>query len=234
MRINKFLSNSGLASRRKSEEYVTAGKVKVNGTVVTNLATDISETDVVEVDGKKLVLTEEKVYYMVNKPVGYVTTTSDPQERRTVMKLLPKRIGRVYPVGRLDFNTSGLLLFTNDGEFANKTMHPSKEIVKKYEVRLTRELNRPEINKIEKGVEIDGRKTYPSKIQRIPNTGNEKASVIIEIHEGRNHEVRKIFEAVGNKVCGLRRIQIGNLKLADLPPGKCRKLSEKELNLIFR
>lgn len=234
MRINKFLATSGLSSRRKVEDYVTSGKVKVNGKIVTNLATDISENDIVEVDGRKMYLPEEKIYYMVNKPIGYVTTTDDPFRRSTVMKLLPRGVGRLYPVGRLDFNTSGLLLFTNDGEFANEIMHPSREISKKYEVRLTRELGQTEINMIERGIDIDDRKTAPSRIQRIPNIGNEKSSVIIEIHEGRNREVRKVFEAVGNKVGALKRIQIGSLKLGDLPVGECRKLSGEDLKLIFK
>ncbi len=233
MRINKFLATCGLSSRRKAEEYITLGKVKVNGKVVKELATDILEQDKVEVDGKVLSLPDEKVYYMLNKPIGYVTTTTDPFKRQTVMDLLPKGIGRVYPIGRLDFNTTGLLLFTNDGEFANQIMHPSKEITKKYEVRLVKELLRSDISKIEAGIEIDGRKTAPSKIQRIKNEGSEKASVIIKIHEGRNREVRKMFEAVGNKVSALRRIQIGSLELGDLPIGKCRKLSKNELKLIF-
>ena len=234
MRINKYLATCGLCSRRKAEEYIVTGKVKINGQVVTNLATDVSESDKVEVGGIKESLPNEKLYYMVNKPIGYVTTTNDPFKRVTVMKLLPKGLGRLYPVGRLDFNTSGLLLFTNDGEFANKIMHPSKEITKKYEVRLTKDLPGKQIKKIESGVVIDDRKTSKSKIQRIKNTGTEKASVIIEIHEGRNREVRKMFEAVGNKVCGLRRIQIGSLELGNLESGKARKLKEEDLKLIFR
>jgi len=234
MRINKYLATCGLCSRRKAEEYITAGKVKINGQVVTNLATDISEFDKVEVGGRKENLPDEKLYYMVNKPVGYVTTTNDPFKRVTVMKLLPRGLGRLYPVGRLDFNTSGLLLFTNDGEFANKIMHPSKEIIKKYEVRLTKDLTAEQIKKIEGGIVIDDRKTSKSKIQCIKNIGIEKASVIIEIHEGRNREVRKMFEAVGNKVCALRRIQIGKLELGGLESGKSRKLKEEDLKLIFK
>ena len=234
MRINKFLATSGLASRRKVEEYVLAGRVSVNGQVVKELGTDVSEKDVVTVDGKKVYLPTTKLYFVVNKPVGYVTTAHDPFERKTVMDLIPNSFGRVFPIGRLDFNTTGMLLFTNDGNFANSIMHPSKEITKKYEATLAKELKREDIAKIEAGIEIDGRKTAPSKVQKLKPLGEERARAIITIHEGRNREVRKLFEAVGNRVVTLKRIQIGKLELGDLPVGKYRKLTKEDIKLIFQ
>lgn len=234
MRINKFLATSGLASRRKAEEYILSGRVTVNGSVVKELGTDISDKDIVMVDGKKVGLPDKKLYFMVNKPVGYVTTAHDPFQRKTVMDLIPKTFGRVFPIGRLDFNTTGMLLFTNDGDFANSIMHPSGEISKKYEATLAKELKREDIVRIESGIEIDGRKTSPSKVQKLKPLGEERARAIITIHEGRNREVRKLFEAVGNRVVTLKRIQIGQLELGDLPVGKYRKLAKEDLKLIFK
>ncbi len=232
MRINQYLASCGITSRRKAEELVLNGRVKINGLVNTSLSTVVNTGDLVELDGKKVSLEEKKVYIMLNKPKGYLTSVSDDRGRPTVMKLLKGISERVYPVGRLDYNTEGLLLLTNDGEFANKVMHPSKHVSKTYSVTLKTKPKSEHLNELRKGVVIDNVKTQPCIITR-PKNINGLYNLEITIFEGRNREIRKMFETVGYKVYALKRISIGKLILGDLPLKSYKLLDENQLKLVF-
>ncbi|OGE88979.1 MAG: hypothetical protein A3J07_04745 [Candidatus Doudnabacteria bacterium RIFCSPLOWO2_02_FULL_49_13] len=224
-RLQKYISQAGIASRRHAEELILAGKVKVNGRVVKILGTKVdSAKDKVEVDGKKI--GQQKLIYLVlNKPKRYMTTRNDPRARRTVFDLLPAELKNVvWPVGRLDFDTEGLLVFTNDGELTQAMTHPSMEHEKEYEVILDKELSRGRIEKIETGMMIDGKMTAPAKIKTAGTT------VHIVIHEGMNRQVRKMFGELGFSVRNLKRIRIGKLKLGnDLPVGKFIFLDKSQI-----
>ena len=224
-RLQKYISQAGIASRRHAEELILAGKVKVNGRVVKILGTKVdSAKDKVEVDGKKI--GQQKLIYLVlNKPKRYMTTRNDQRARRTVFDLLPAELKNVvWPVGRLDFDTEGLLVFTNDGELTQAMTHPSMEHEKEYEVILDKELSRGRIEKIETGMMIDGKMTAPAKIKTAGTT------VHIVIHEGMNRQVRKMFGELGFSVRNLKRIRIGKLKLGnDLPVGKFIFLDKSQI-----
>jgi len=224
-RLQKYISQAGIASRRHAEELILAGKVKVNGRVVKILGTKVdSAKDKVEVDGKKI--GQQKLIYLVlNKPKRYMTTRNDPRARRTVFDLLPAELKNVvWPVGRLDFDTEGLLVFTKDGELTQAMTHPSMEHEKEYEVILDKELSRGRIEKIETGMMIDGKMTAPAKIKTAGTT------VHIVIHEGMNRQVRKMFGELGFSVRNLKRIRIGKLKLGnDLPVGKFIFLDKSQI-----
>lgn len=233
MRLQKYLALAGIASRRAAEQIILDGRVTVNGKKITELGTKVQEGDEVCVDGAPVQPESKKMYIMLNKPVGYVTTVSDDQGRPTVMDLLGDVNARVYPVGRLDFNTEGLLLLSNDGDFTYKVTHPKHKLDKTYEVLVTGKAKANAIKTLENGVYIDGRKTAPAKVD-VSEAGKGSAVLTITIHEGRNRQVRKMCQAVGFKVLGLRRIFEGGLTLGNLPLGKWRHLSPAEINLIIK
>lgn len=233
MRLQKYLAVAGVASRRAAEQIITEGRVCVNGQKITELGTKVTEGDEVCVDGVQVKPESKKMYIMLNKPVGYVTTVSDDQGRPTVMDLLGDVNARVYPVGRLDFNTEGLLLLSNDGDFTYKVTHPKHKLDKTYEVWVTGKAKVNAIRLLESGVVIDGRKTAPAKVD-VAEASKGSAVLTITIHEGRNRQVRKMCQSVGFKVLGLRRIYEGGLTLGNLPMGKWRHLSPAEISLILK
>lgn len=231
MRLQKYLARCGVASRRHAEELIRQGRVKVNGVTVTEMGTIISPGDLVELDGKPVVPEEKPVYIMLNKPAGYVTTVSDPQGRRTVMDLVRGVKERVYPVGRLDYDTEGLLILTNDGDFAYRSTHPSHQVNKTYIAEVEGTPSHEAIKKLRNGVMLDGRLTAPAKVEVLKQ--NKRSAVLrITIHEGRNRQVRRMCEAVGHPVRSLRRIAIGGLKLGNLAPGQWRYLTASDLKKI--
>ena len=231
MRLNKFLSNSGICSRREADELILAGAVKVNGVVVTELGTKILPTDKVQYGDEK-VRREKLVYVLLNKPKGYITTTDDPYDRNTVMSLVADAgKERIYPVGRLDRNTSGLLLFTNDGELATKLMHPSHKVRKVYHVELDKALTKADMFKIAEGIELEDGLASVDEIS-YDQDGASKKEVGVELHSGRNRIVRRIFEALGYEVVKLDRMVFAGLTKKDLPRGRWRFLTEKEVNFL--
>jgi 23S rRNA pseudouridine2605 synthase len=229
-RLQKYLANNGIAARRKCEEYILEGRVKVNGNIVTELGTKIDpDKDTIEFDNKKVEKVEEHVYILLNKPIGYVTTTKDQFNRPTVLDLVKVK-EKILPVGRLDMYTSGALLLTNDSEFINKITHPSNEINKTYTVTVKGIVTNEDIEKLKNGVKIDD--YISGKAQaKILKTDEEKqiSRVQITIHEGKNREVRKMCEAIGKKVLALHRRKIGNLDVKKLEIGSWRYLSKKEV-----
>ena len=232
MRINKYLASAGLGSRRKVEELVVSGKIKVNSVIITNLATEIGVNDIVEYEGKRIMPASNRVYIMLNKPKCYITSLSDEKDRRIVTDLLKGCNEKVFPVGRLDYNTQGLLLLTNDGDWANSIIHPSSHINKTYEVHTKYVLKDKQLNQIRNGIMIDGRRTLPAKIVYV-GTAEDRNVYHLTIFEGRNREIRKMFEILGLKIYALKRISIGFLELADLQEGKYRYLSKSEINKVF-
>ncbi len=231
-RIQKIIAESGYCSRRKAEALITAGKVKVNGRPV-KLGDKAGARDLITVDGERIYIPKKRknYYIMMNKPRGYVTTMSDELGRRCVTELLDGIEERVYPVGRLDRNSEGLLLFTNDGSFANSIMHPSKEISKTYRVTVRPDINDEQLVQLSEGVVIDGRKTLPATVVvKVKEPG--RVVLLMTIKEGRNRQIRKMCEAVGLEVARLRRISIGPLKLGMLKPGTYRELTAEELRAL--
>lgn len=232
MRINKYLASAGLGSRRKCEEFVLQKRVKVNGKVIDNLAFDIAENDKVMIDDKLVSVPRSFTYLMMHKPKGYLTTVSDDRERKTVMELLPEEFKHLMPVGRLDYNSEGLLLFTNDGEMAQKLMRPKNEIVKTYLVKVEGEVSSFDVSEIEKGVTlIDGTKFKECKVN-IKEIKERKTKLEIQITEGKNREIRKIFDKFGYNVIFLKRISIGEIKLGGLTRGTCRLLRPAEIRYL--
>ncbi len=234
LRLQKYLAQCGVASRRKAEEIIKQGRVSVDGTIVTTLGTKIlPDSHNVRVDGKRITLTEKKIYLLLNKPKGYVTTLSDPQGRPIVTSLLKKDVTqRVFPVGRLDLNTEGALILTNDGELAQTVQHPSHEVTKTYEALVKGRPREFDVNKLTKGIVLDGKKTFPARISLLKKM-EQSTLVKIVIHEGRKRQVRKMFQAIGNPVINLKRIAYGKLFLGKLPTGKYRSLSRTDLKNIF-
>lgn len=232
MRINKYIASAGVTSRRKADELIEAGKVKVNGKVLENPGYQVADSDLVEVDGVAIKPASKLVYYLLNKPCGFVTSTADKEGRRVVTELVPDEI-RVFPVGRLDYNTSGLLILTNDGELANKLMHPSGEFDKTYLVRCTGIVTRAEASRLAKGVDIGGFVTSPAEVKLIRHDKNSTVAEIT-IHEGKNRQVRRMFEALGHEVTELQRIRLGNLTIGKLALGQCRKLGPAEIEYLKR
>ena len=233
MRINKYIAHAGVASRRKAEELIKQGLVTLNGQVVTELATTVKSGDRVEVEGQPI-YNEEKVYYLLNKPRGVISSVRDDKGRQTVVDLLPKVKERIYPVGRLDWDTSGLLILTNDGDFTDKMLHPRHEIDKVYVARVKGLASKDNLRPLTKGIVIDGKKTQPAHY-RIVKTDREKNRSVVEltIHEGRNHQVKKMFEAVGLMVDKLSRTRFGTLDLSGLNPGEARRLNKKEISQLY-
>ena len=233
IRVQKYLADSGIASRRKCEEYILEGRVKVNGKVITQLGMKIDlDVDKVEFDNKLVKEQNHKEYILLNKPIGYVTTVKDQFGRPTVMELIKSKY-RVVPVGRLDMYTSGVLILTNDGDFINKITHPKHEIEKTYNVTIRGEINNSEIDMLKNGVDIDGYITKPAKV-RILKVESEKniTRIEIKIHEGKNRQVRKMLKSIGKNVIALHRAAIGTIKVNDLKIGQYRNLTEKEIKNI--
>lgn len=225
-RLQKILSRAGVASRRKSEELIAAGRVSVNGTVATVGMSADAETDVITVDGKKLQL-EKKRYIMLNKPKGYVTTLEDRHAAKKVVDLI-KIKERVYPVGRLDADTEGLLLLTNDGDFADKIAHPRNETKKEYEATLEKPLSEAAALRLKQGVAIEGRKVTVI----ITNISSDRRTISLEIHEGRHKIVKRLFKQTGNYVLHLKRVRVGNVRLGNLKIGQWRDLTEQEVKSL--
>ena len=231
MRLQKYLASCGVASRRKCEELILNGKIEVNGSAVFELGTKVNpDKDEVKYNGKVVKLEDEKIYILLNKPIGYVTTAKEQFGRDMVLDLV-KVNKRIVPVGRLDMYTSGALILTNDGDFVNKLTHPSHEIDKTYNVTLKGIVSKEEIEKLQNGVEIDdGYVTKPAKVKILKIDEEKKISRIqITIHEGKNRQVRKMCEAVGKRVLALHRCKIGTLDVKDLKLGEWRYLSKKEV-----
>lgn len=234
-RLQKFLANSGIAARRKCEEYILDGRVKVNGEVITQLGVKVKpDKDIIEFDGKVVNKTEKKVYILLNKPIEYVTTAKDQFDRPTVLDLV-KVEEKVLPVGRLDMYTSGALILTNDGDFMYKVTHPKYEIEKTYTVTIKGIITQDDVKKLTEGVKIDDYISGKAKV-KILKTNEEKnfSRVQITIHEGKNREVRKMCEAIGKKVLALHRRKIGNLDVKNLELGKWRYLSKKEVEELLK
>lgn len=229
IRLQRYLAQSGVASRRHAETLITSGHVKVNGKRVTELGTKVRVgKDAVEVDGKR-VSPEQHLYLILNKPKGYVTTVSDPQGRKTVMELLPRDLpSKVVPVGRLDFYTEGVLLFTNDGDLAAGLMHPRGHVEKTYHAKVRGSVTDIQLEKLRGGVRIDRRKTAPAKIDRLKFTGTH-TWLLITIAEGRTRQVHKMCEAVGLQVLKLARVAFGGITYFGLKVGQCRRLDPSEI-----
>lgn len=234
MRINKYIASCGIASRRKAEELIIENRVKVNGKIINELSFQINEAeDKVEVDGKTIGLEEELVYIMLNKPEGYVTTVKDQFDRKSVIDLVKGVGARVYPIGRLDYETSGLLLLTNDGDLTYKLTHPKHEVDKTYVATVKGIPNESEINNFEKGLYIEDYKTAPAKIKIVKKNIEKNYAVCeIKIHEGRNRQVRKMCRAINHPVMNLRRKAMGKIVLKDVEIGQYRYLTNDEVNYL--
>lgn len=232
MRINQYIASAGITSRRKADELIEKGRVKVNGAILNSPGYHVEEGDVVEVDGVRITPAERKVYYLLNKPAGYVTSTADKEGRPLVTELVPDEV-RVFPVGRLDLNTTGLLILTNDGELSNRLMHPSHEFSKRYLVRVQGIVTRAEAARLEKGIDIGGFVTSPADVHLLKHDRNSTLAEIV-IHEGKNRQVRRMFKAIGHPVLELCRTGLGNLEIGRLAVGQCRKLSPAEVKQLKR
>lgn len=227
MRINKFLSENGVASRRAADKMIEDGRVEINGRTAT-LGENVEYTDVVKVDGNTVGHDTKLVYYVMNKPKGYVCTVKDDKGRKTVMDLLPAGAGKVVPVGRLDYDTEGLLILTNDGALTYRLTNPKSEIPKTYAAKIEGGVTEAQLNRIRPGIEIDGRMTKKCKI-KIVETNKDYTKIHITLTEGRNREIRKMFEAIGKNVEFLKRIKIGEFELHGLDRGQVRKLTQEEI-----
>lgn len=226
IRLNKYIAHCGFTSRRKADDYIAAGKVKVNGRVVTEMGVKVQRTDKVEVEGQTLSL-EKFVYILLNKPKDTITTTDDPRDRDTVMDKIEDATGkRVYPVGRLDRHTMGLLILTNDGDLANRLMHPSYEVRKTYEVETERRLKDDELQKLAQGIELEDGPAQAHNLTRTPD------GFVLSIFEGRNRLVRRMVEYFGTEVTKLKRIEYAGLTLKNVKMGRWRYLREGEINAL--
>ena len=227
MRLQKYMAMCGVAARRKCEEIIASGRVSVNGQIVTEMGTQVEEGDVVLLDGQAITPEEEKRYILYHKPAGEVTTVSDEKGRETVMDRFRDFPVRLYPVGRLDYDSEGLLLLTNDGELAQRLTHPSCEVDKVYLARVTGNPGNEAIERLRRGVYMEGdeRRTYPAGVRVVRDTAL-YSYILVTIHEGRNRQVRRMFDAVGHKVLLLRRVRFGPLELGDLRRGQWRELTD--------
>lgn len=232
-RLQKIIANAGITSRRKAEELITQGRVIVNDEIVTKLGTKADlEKDTIKINGRKLVAVGgPRVYLMLNKPRGCISSTSDPEGRRTVMSLLGRYRTKVYPVGRLDYASEGLLLFTNDGDFANHVLSAKSEIPKTYRVKIKGNPTLEEIEKFRRGIPLDGHPTAPARIQRIRSGENPWFEVVLT--EGRNQQIRNMFRHLGYLVEKIKRVKVGTLSLGALPAGKHRLLTEREVERLL-
>lgn len=231
-RLQKVIAQSGVTSRRKAEELIVEGKVKVNGKIITELGTKVSSSDEILVNNE-LISYEQKEYYILNKPRGVLSTTSDDKNRKTVVDMIPTT-ARIYPVGRLDYDTTGLILLTNDGEFANILMHPRSEIDKVYVAKLKGIIKGEQINKLKEGVLIDDALVKASRVKlkkQDPKTNTCMVQLII--HEGKNHQVKRMFDSVGYEVLKLKREKVAFFDLKGLQSGEYRKLTAKEVSKVY-
>ena len=233
IRLQKILAQAGVCSRRKAGQYISEGRVIVDGKIITEkgLKFDPAHNKIL-FNSKPLSPPEKKIYILLNKPKGYVTTLDDPQNRPIVTSLLTDVSYRIYPVGRLDFDTEGALLLTNDGALTQNILHPSKEINKTYRAVVSGNPGKSQLKLLAMGIELEGKKTAPAKLKIISAAGK-TTKVEITIHEGRKRQVRKMFSAIGHRVLSLKRIAYGKLKLGSLPLGKYRFLTKKDIKLIF-
>lgn len=227
MRINKYLASTGLASRRKSEEFVKQGRITINGKVVTDLAFDVSNKDKVCIDGNEITVKDYK-YVLMHKPKGYVTSMSDPKGRKTVADLVPAEFKGVKPVGRLDYDTEGLLILTTDGDLANRLTAPNAEIEKTYKVKIEGKVTESQLAVMRAGVVIDGIRLKKCRI-KVTETLDKFTKLEVKITEGKNRQIRKMFDAVGINVVFLKRVAIEEFKLGGLTRGTCRELKPNEV-----
>lgn len=230
-RLQKVIANSGFTSRRKAEELILQGKVKVNGSVIRELGTKVIASDIIDVEGNILERNEKKVYYLLNKPRGVISAVSDDKKRPTVVSFIDTNL-RIYPIGRLDYDTTGLILLTNDGNLANFLMHPKNEVEKMYVAKIEGNLTPSEFYCLKKGVFIEGRKVVPSYL-KIRKTTEENQIIEIGIVEGRNHIVKKIFEELKHPVSKLKRESYAFLTLGNLKSGEYRELTVKEVKRLY-
>ena len=231
MRLNKYIADAGICSRRKADELIENGNVKVNGATMKEMGYQVEEGDVVQVNGKTIETVGKKVYVAVNKPLGYITSMDDDKDRATVAELVADIPERLFPVGRLDYNTTGLLIMTNDGQLTYTLTHPKHEVYKTYIAKVAGVLSDTRLAKLRKGVDIGGFITSPAKVKVIKQMPRH-AIVEISIREGKNRQVRKMFAAVGNKVMELQRTSIGDIKLGRLMEGHYRKLNREEIEYL--
>lgn len=234
MRINKYIASCGVASRRKAEELILNKKVKVNGNIIEELSFQVDENrDIVEVDNVKISMQEDLVYILLNKPEGYITTVKDQFDRPSVIDLLSNVEERVFPVGRLDYETSGLLLLTNDGDLTYKLTHPKHEIDKTYIAMVKGKPSEEEIKNFKTGLEIEDYTTAPAKLEVLYYDRNKDISKLeIKIHEGKNRQVRKMCKAINHPVLRLKRVAMGKITLNDCKPGEYRNLTKEEVNYL--
>ena len=228
MRLHKYLASCGVASRRAAEKLIAEGRVRVNDIAITHMGFNVEAGDTVTLDGQIVIPEAEKHYLMYHKPAGEVTTVTDPEGRPTVLDKFRDYPVRLFPVGRLDYDSEGLILLTNDGELAEHMLHPSREVEKVYLARVSNQVSLESARRMERGVMVDGRPTSPAKA-RILSVKPLYTDMMITIHEGRNRQVRKMVEAIGHEVVQLRRVRFGPLKLNDLPRGMWRTLSSEEI-----
>lgn len=233
VRLQKFLAACGVASRRDSERLIQEGRIKVNGRVVSMPGTSVIPLrDTVRVDGRRVRQETRRVYYLLHKPRGYITTSSDPEGRPTVLDLLPRVRERIYPVGRLDWNSEGLLILTNDGDLAHHLTHPSGHIPKVYRVKVKGVVGEPALVSIRRGIVLDRRRTRPVRVKRVASRTN--SWIEITLHEGRRNQIRRMFQRIGHPVQKLRRVAIGPISDRGLAPGRSRELTEDEIRLLKR
>lgn len=231
MRLQKYMAECGVASRRRAEEMIAAGQVQVNGVTVTEMGTQVEDGDEVRVDGKIIRPETEKKYVLYHKPAGEVTTVSDPEGRACVLDHFRDYPVRLYPVGRLDYDSEGLLLLTNDGVLTERLLHPSHQVDKTYLARVSGEVTMEEVRRLRQGVLLDDHKTAPAKV-RVLKLETFATQVLVTIHEGRNRQVRRMFEEVGHQVLQLRRVKFGPLELGDLKRGQWRELTAEEIRRL--
>lgn len=231
MRLNKYIAHAGIASRRKADELTLNGNVKINGLTMREPGYDVKPGDVVEVNGTRISGQEQLEYVALNKPKGYITSVRDEKNRPTVTELVADVEARLFPVGRLDYNTSGLLILTNDGDLAYRLTHPKHQVTKTYQAFVAGTLSKERLAKLRKGVDIGGFVTSPAQVKVI-RQAERSALVEIKIHEGKNRQVRKMFAAVGNPVQELRRTAVGDLYLGRLKEGHYRKLTRDEIEYL--
>ncbi len=233
IRLNKYIAQAGIASRRRADDLIAYGKVRVNGKVVRELGTMIVPGDRVDVSGTPIAPIEQTVYLVLHKPAGVMTTMRDPQGRRTVVELLPKKLPRVVPVGRLDYDTAGVLLFTNDGHLANKLLHPKFGVDKTYRATIAGRLSPEDVRALNAGVDVGNYTAAGAKV-RVVSVRAASSVVDVTIHEGRNRQVRDMFEALGHPVQTLVRLRFGPISLGDLGVGRTRELTPRELAALQR
>jgi 23S rRNA pseudouridine2605 synthase len=232
VRLNKYIARAGVCSRRKADELTVRGNVKINGEVIKTPGADVGDGDVVEVNGRVVAPAEKSVYILLNKPKGYITTAKDEFDRPTVMELTGDIEWRIFPVGRLDAETTGLLVMTNDGDFANAVAHPAGGMRKTYRARVAGAISKERLARLRRGVNVDGRMTAPADVTLVRQSAA-GAVVDIAIREGRNRQVRKMFAAVGNKVIDLQRTAIGDIRIGGLKSGHWRKLTKSEIDSLI-